>query len=73
MFDLAKIEEVRIIGNQILAECFAKQYPIALSLVAVGLHCEKHGVPLPEDALAWLSCGVVSDSMITNPFSVDGR
>lgn len=69
---LNEVEAARLEGNLILGEGVAMRQPIALSLIAVGFMLQKRGLPLPDDALAWLSNGKISDKMIKNPLSVDG-
>ncbi|MDT8858027.1 hypothetical protein RNZ50_23945 [Paracoccaceae bacterium Fryx2] len=71
--ELQKVEAARVLAQQLIAEGHTRQFPIATSLFAVKIMLEKRGIPLPDDYLAWISGGVVSDAMIGNPHSVDGR
>lgn len=46
---------------QMVAEGIEKRYPAGMVAIAVTLVAHKHGLPLPEDALAWATGGKMSD------------
>ena len=69
---LNEVEAARQEAELIIGEGVGKRFPLALSLIAVRILLEKRGLPLPEDVLAWVSNGEISDSMIENPHSVFG-
>lgn len=69
---LNEVEAARQEANLILGEGLYLKVPLTLSLVAVGIMLQKRGLPLPEDALAWITNGELSDSMIKDPYSIYG-
>lgn len=61
---LAKIEACRLEGLQLLAEGRELGFPFALSHFAVKNMMRKRGIVVPDDILAFLSEGKVSDSQV---------
>ena len=63
---LEQIEAARPVGVQLLAEGRERGFPLALSHLAVQILLEKRGVVVPDDILAFLTEGKVSDRQVTD-------
>ena len=68
----SRIEAARLEGLQLLAEGREQGFPLALSHFTVQIMLRKRGIIVPDDILAFLSEGKVSDSQVTDWHSTVG-
>lgn len=63
---LEQIEAARLVGLQLCAEGRERGFPLALSHLAVQLMLRERGIVVPDDILAFLTEGKVSDLQVVN-------
>ena len=63
---LDQIEFARLEGLQLFAEGRERGFPLALSHLAVQIMLRERGIVIPDDVLAFLFEGQISDRHITN-------